>query len=65
MKNIDPALQAQVDAQLMEQGAYSPLELLIDTGRLTGADYESWRRRDIELLDSVFMGNKEKIRAQI
>ncbi|MET0498160.1 MAG: hypothetical protein ABW106_07825, partial [Steroidobacteraceae bacterium] len=65
MKNIDPALQAQVDAQLMEQGAYSPLELLIDTGRLIGADYESWRRRDIELLDSVFMGNKEKIRAQI
>ena len=65
MKNIDPALQAQVDAQLMEQGAYSPLELLIDTGRLIGADYESWRRRDVELLDSVFMGNKEKIRAQI
>jgi len=65
MKGMDPALQAQVDAQLMEQGAYSPLDLLINTGRLMASDYESWRRREVELLDSVFMGSKDKVRAQI
>ena len=65
MNGIDPALQAQVDAQLMEQGAYAPLDLLISTGRLMASDYEGWRRREVELLDSVFMGSKEKIRAQI
>ena len=65
MTKIDPALQAQVDAQLMEQGAFTALELLIDSGRLIYSDYESWRRREIDLLDSVLMGNHEKIRAQI
>lgn len=65
MTRIDPALQAQVDAQLMEQGAFTALDLLIDSGRLVYSDYESWRRREIDLLDSVLMGNQEKIRAQI
>ena len=65
MTKIDPALQAQVDAQLMEQGAFTALELLIDSGRLIYSDYESWRRREIDLLDSVLMGNHEKIRTQI
>jgi len=65
MRGMDPALQAQVDAQLMEQGAYAPLDLLINTGRLMASDYESWRRREVELLDSVFMGSKEKVRAQV
>ena len=62
---LDPALQAQVDAQLLEQGAYAPLDLLINTGRLVGSDYESWRRGEIECLDSVLMGSREKIRAQL
>jgi hypothetical protein len=62
---IDSALQAQVDAQLMEQGAFAALELLISSGRLIYSDYESWRRREIDLLDSVLMGNTEKIRAQL
>lgn len=65
MMKIDPALQAQVDAQLMEQGAFTALEFLIDSGRLIYSDYEGWRRREIDLLDSVLMGNQEKIRAQI
>lgn len=65
MTKIDSALQAQVDAQLMEQGAFTALEFLIDSGRLAYGDYESWRRREIDLLDSVLMGNHEKIRAQI
>src|ERR1700730_18580820 len=62
---IDIALQAQVDAQLLEQGAFAPLELLIDSGRLIHSDYEGWRRREISFLDDVLMGSKEKIRAQL
>lgn len=65
MTRIDAALQAQVDAQLMEQGAFAPLELLISSGRLTYSDYESWRRREIDLLDEVLMGNRDRILAQI
>jgi len=62
---VDTEVQAQVDAQLMEQGAFAPLELLIDSGRLMYGDYESWRRREIEWLDGVLMGSQEKIRAQL
>ncbi|HEY6643235.1 hypothetical protein [Povalibacter sp.] len=65
MTKIDPALQAQVDAQLLEQGGFAPLELLINSGRLTYGDYEAWRRGDIESLDDVLMGSPEKIRAQV
>jgi hypothetical protein len=62
---IDTSLQAQVDAQLLEQGAFAPLELLFNSGRLLYSDYESWRRREIDLLDGVLMGNPDKIKAQI
>lgn len=62
---LDPALQAQVDAQLMEQGAYSALELLFNTGRLSYSDYEDWRRGELELLDGVLMGDPDKIRRQL
>jgi len=65
MTKIDPALQAQVDDQLMEQGAFTPLELLINSGRLIYGDYESWRRREIDLLDEALMGSRERILAQI
>jgi hypothetical protein len=54
-----------VDAQLLEQGAFTPLELLFNSGRLLYSDYESWRRREIELLDGVLMGNPEKIKAEM
>ena len=62
---IDVELQARVDAQLLEQGAFAVLEFLIDTGRLLPSDYESWRRLEISTLDDVLMGSKEKIRLQI
>lgn len=65
MTRVDPAIQAQVDAQLLEQGAYTTLDLLINTGRLIYGDYESWRRGEIELLDGVLMGAPQKIRTQI
>jgi hypothetical protein len=62
---IDSALQTQVDTQILEQGAFSPLEFLIDSGRLIHSDYEAWRRRQIDTLDEVFMGSKDKIRVQL
>ncbi len=62
---IEPSLQAQVDAQLMEQGAFAPLELLFNSGRLLYSDYESWRRGELEFLDGVLMGNRERTRAEI
>jgi hypothetical protein len=62
---IDIALQTQVDTQILEQGAFAPLEFLIDSGRLLHSDYESWRRRQIDSLDDVLMGSKTKIRAQL
>lgn len=65
MIKIDSALQKQVDDQLMEQGAFSVLELLLASGRLAYSDYESWRRREIEFLDGVLMGSLEKIRTQV
>jgi hypothetical protein len=58
-------LQAQVDAQLLEQGAFTPLELLFNSGRLLYSDYEGWRRREIELLDGALMGNVDNIKAEI
>jgi len=65
MIKIDPGLQKQVDDQLLEQGAFTVIELLLATGRLAYSDYESWRRQEIEFLDDVLMGSPEKIRAQI
>lgn len=62
---IDASLQKYVDDQLLEQGAFTVLELLIGSGRLAYADYERWRRREIESLDDVLMGSLEKIRAQL
>ena len=65
MIKIDSALQKQVDDQLLEQGAFTVLELLLASGRLAYSDYESWRRQEIEFLDGVLMGSPEKIRAQV
>jgi hypothetical protein len=62
---IDIELQTQIDTQILEQGAYAPLELLIESGRLIHGDYESWRRREIDSLDDVLMGSREKIRTQL
>ena len=62
---IDIELQTQIDTQILEQGAFAPLEFLIDSGRLIHGDYESWRRREINSLDEVLMGSKEKIRTQL
>ncbi len=62
---IETELQAQVDAQLLEQGAFAPLDLLFNSGRLFYSDYEAWRRREIDLLDEVLMGDRAKILAEM
>lgn len=62
---LDPAIQAHVDAQLLEQGAYTAVELLINTGRLDYGDYERWRRGEIAILDDMLMGAKDKIQSQL
>ena len=62
---FDTATQAHVDAQLMEQGAFTGLALLLDTGRLMYDDYERWRRTEIELLDEVLMGSPDRIVEQL
>jgi len=63
--SIETELQAQVDAQLMEQGAFAPLDLLFNSGRLFYSDYEAWRRREIELLDDVLMGDRANILSEL
>ena len=65
MTAVDSSLQAQVDAQLLEQGAFTPLELLFNSGRLLYSDYEAWRRRELEFLDGALMGNGDKIKAEM
>jgi hypothetical protein len=62
---IEAELQAQVDAQLMEQGVFAPLDLLFNSGRLIYSDYEAWRRREMDLLDDVLMGDRGKILAEL
>ena len=63
--SIATELQAQVDAQLMEQGAFAPLDLLFNSGRLMYGDYEAWRRGEIELLDDILMGDRQKILTEV
>lgn len=58
-------LQAQVDALLLEQGAFAPLELLFATGRLLYTDYEAWRRGEVGRLDEVLMGRRESVREEL
>lgn len=58
-------LRAQVDALLLEQGAFAALELLFATGRLLYADYEAWRRGEGGSLDEVLMGRREAVREEL
>jgi hypothetical protein len=62
---IDSELQGQVDARLLEQGAFAVIDFLLDSGRLLPEDYERWRRGDLGSLDEVLMGSTQKIRAEL
>lgn len=58
-------IQARVDAELMEHGVFAPIELLIHSGRLIYADYERWRRGEIEFLEDAIQGGESEIRTEI
>lgn len=52
-----------LDRLLLEQGVYSPVELLLAEGRLSFPDYEAWRCGQIATLEEVLAGNPAHIRA--
>ncbi|QYZ67428.1 MAG: hypothetical protein OI74_13570 [Gammaproteobacteria bacterium (ex Lamellibrachia satsuma)] len=54
-------IQHAVDQLLLEQGEYSPLELLLAEGRLDYSDYEAWRTADIPRLEQVLFGDPERL----
>ncbi|MFV2055860.1 MAG: hypothetical protein ACC707_05295 [Thiohalomonadales bacterium] len=58
MKNSD---RYQIDKLILENGEYTPLEYLLQEGRLNYGDYDSWRNGNIELLSDLLFGNLEHI----
>ncbi len=58
-------IHAIVDRLLLEQGEYSPLELLLAEARLSYTDYEGWRCGLISTLDEVLAGSPERIRSML
>ncbi|NIB43907.1 hypothetical protein HBA55_30170 [Pseudomaricurvus alkylphenolicus] len=64
-ESIDNQLQTQIDGQLMEQGAFTPLDLLLSSGRLTYIDYEQWRQGNQPYLDETLLGSPKRIRQQL
>ena len=59
---IDKHLQYSIDQLLLNQGEYTPLELLLAEGRLAHHDYEAWRCGDIPRLDATLFGDPDQIR---
>ncbi|MFA7241819.1 MAG: hypothetical protein WC091_17035 [Sulfuricellaceae bacterium] len=57
------AIRSAVDRLLLEQGVYSPVELLLAEGRLSFPDYEAWRCGQIATLEEQLSGNPARIRA--
>lgn len=54
---LDPQVQQAVDRLLLEQGSYTPLELLLAEGRLLFTDYEAWREGEGQYLDEFLFGD--------
>ena len=55
--------QSAVQQLLLEQGAYSPLDLLLATGLLAQADYLAWRRGEIGSLNERLSPTRVRRRA--
>ena len=55
-------VQAAVQQLVMEQGEYSPLELLLATNRLRYEDYRAWREGRLASLDAVLAGGPHEVR---
>lgn len=58
-------VQHEVDQLLLEQGEYLPLELLLQSGRLTFSDYEAWRLGELRRLEEALFGDAERVREQL
>lgn len=56
-------IRSALDQLLLEQGVYSPVELLLAEGRLSFPDYEAWRCGQVATLEEVLAGNPARIRA--
>ncbi len=46
---------------LNEKGYVSPVDVLLETGKLSRKDYEDWRNKKIPYLERVITGNLGKI----
>jgi len=62
MSSDDQEVRQAVDRLLLEQGLYTPLELLLAEGRLLFADYERWRAGEVEWLDELLFGDPDQSR---
>ncbi|MCP4040417.1 MAG: hypothetical protein GY731_00475, partial [Gammaproteobacteria bacterium] len=58
---FDRQIQYAVDRLLLEQGVYTPVELLLAEGRLKYRDYETWREGDCVYLEDTLFGDPEQI----
>jgi hypothetical protein len=58
-------IETQVERQINEQSSFSPIEWLIDEGRLMYSDYEQWRNGESPNLESLLLGDINKITQQL
>ena len=59
---MNQEIQQTLDQLLMEQGNYTPLELLLAEGRLLYSDYESWRSGELPKLEEALFGDLKECR---
>ena len=65
MPSIDSKLQQRIDQILMDNGEYSPIELLLAESRLLYNDYESWMNGEIDYLEDVLFGDPDHIKTML
>ena len=58
-------IKAQVERQINEQSNFSPIQWLMDGGRLMYSDYERWRKGETPFLDVLLLGDLKKIVLQL
>jgi len=61
-REVEKNVRHAIDRLLLEQGVYTPLELLLAEGRLLYADYEAWRMGKGGFLDECLFGDPEQSR---
>lgn len=58
MSITDQFIEAEVNRQLLEQGAFSPIEMLINSGYLQHDDYARWRGGELASLDQALRADR-------